>query len=137
MLCAIINLKPIFHCDAKPFALGPGIGLDPQRPNFAKVGDTNMLVSKNAKICVTPNAKHKICVIPNAKPKREPMEYRLHWVPKAKYSHWPCRFHVVYPFFFTRWVANANAVLSGLRALELIVIWTSYGLYSIWTIISF
>ena len=23
------NLKPIFHCDAKPIALGPGIGLDP------------------------------------------------------------------------------------------------------------
>ena len=28
-------LKPIFHCDAKPFALGPGVGLDPQRHNFA------------------------------------------------------------------------------------------------------
>ena len=26
-----------------------------------------MLVSKNAKICVTPNTKHKICVTPNAK----------------------------------------------------------------------
>ena len=24
------GLKPIFHCDAKPFALGPGVGLDPQ-----------------------------------------------------------------------------------------------------------
>ena len=40
-------LKPIFHCDAKPFALGRG------------VVDTNMLVSKNAKLCVTPNAKPK------------------------------------------------------------------------------
>ena len=29
------SLKPIFHCDAKPFALGPGIGLDTQRLNFA------------------------------------------------------------------------------------------------------
>ena len=23
------TLKPIFHCDAKPFALGPCVGLDP------------------------------------------------------------------------------------------------------------
>ena len=30
------------------------------------IGDTNMLVSKNAKFCITPNAKHKICVTPNA-----------------------------------------------------------------------
>ena len=30
-------LKPIFHCYAKPFALGPGVGLDPQRHNFALV----------------------------------------------------------------------------------------------------
>ena len=29
------NVEPIFHCDAKPFALGPGVGLDPQRHNFA------------------------------------------------------------------------------------------------------
>ena len=29
------NLKPIVHCDAKPFTLGPGVGSDPQRHNFA------------------------------------------------------------------------------------------------------
>ena len=28
-------LKPIFHCDTKPYALGCGVGLDPQRHNFA------------------------------------------------------------------------------------------------------
>ena len=28
-------IKPTFHCDAKTFALGPGVGLDPQRQNFA------------------------------------------------------------------------------------------------------
>ena len=28
------RFKPIFHWDAKPFALGPGVGLDPQRHNF-------------------------------------------------------------------------------------------------------
>ena len=45
-----------FHCDAKLFALGTGVGLDPQRHTFASPNakDTNMLVSKNAK---TPNLK--------------------------------------------------------------------------------
>ena len=28
------KLKPIFHCDAKPFALGPRVGLDPQLEIF-------------------------------------------------------------------------------------------------------
>ena len=41
------HVKPIFHCDAKPFALGTGVGLDPQRHTFASPNtkDTNMLVS--------------------------------------------------------------------------------------------
>ena len=40
------TLKPIFHCDAKPLALGPGVGLDPQRHTFASPNakNTNMLV---------------------------------------------------------------------------------------------
>ena len=29
------RLKPIFHCDAKPLALGPGVGLDPRHHTFA------------------------------------------------------------------------------------------------------
>ena len=32
---SLVKLKPIFHCDAKPFVLGPRVGLDPQRHNFA------------------------------------------------------------------------------------------------------
>ena len=31
----IKSLKPIFHCDAKPLVLGPGVGLDSQHQNFA------------------------------------------------------------------------------------------------------
>ena len=58
-----------------------------------------MLVSKNAQICVTPNAYFKICVTPNAKPQRESVEYRLRWVPNAKFSRWPCTFHVVCAHF--------------------------------------
>ena len=40
------------------------------------VGDTNILVSKNAKICITPNANAKICVTPNPNPQRQHVEYR-------------------------------------------------------------
>ena len=42
----LINLKPIFHCDAKLFALGTGICVDPQRHNFTSPNAkyTNMLV---------------------------------------------------------------------------------------------
>ena len=56
-------------------------------------------LSKNAKICVTPNAKHKICVTPNATPQRKPMEYRLRWVLNSNFSRWPCTFHVVCAHF--------------------------------------
>ena len=40
------GLKPIFHCNAKPLALGPGVGLDPRRHAFVSPNTkyTNMLV---------------------------------------------------------------------------------------------
>ena len=41
---------------------------------------TNMLVSKNVKICLTPHAKPKICVTPKANPCPNSVEYRLHRV---------------------------------------------------------
>ena len=50
-------------------------------PQFC-VAYTNMLVSKNAKICVT-----------NANPQRKSMEYRLHWVPNTIFSRWQCTLH--------------------------------------------
>ena len=59
------------------------------------VGNTNMLVSKNAKICVTPDTYFKICFTPNAKPQRESVEYRLPWALNAKFLRWACTFHVV------------------------------------------
>ena len=46
-----------------------------------------MLVSENAKICVSPDAKHRICVSPNAKPQHQPVEYRLRWVPGVGHVH--------------------------------------------------
>ena len=72
--------------------------------NLNFVGDTNMLVSKNAKIRLTPNAKHKTCVTPNAKPQRKEIEYKLLWVPNAKFSHWPCTFNLFWCRFYSLWV---------------------------------
>ena len=65
----------------------------PPTPQF-HIGDTNMLVSTNAKICVTPDAIPKICITPNTRPPEcQSVEYRLPWVPNAKFSRWPCTFN--------------------------------------------
>ena len=64
---------------------------------------TNMLVSKNAKICFTPDAKPKICITPDAKPRRKSVEYRLRWVPNAKFSRWQCTFHLFGVDFICVW----------------------------------
>ena len=43
-----------------------------------------MLVSENAKICVSPDAK----------PQSPPVEYRLRWVPGVGSLRWACTFHI-------------------------------------------
>ena len=78
----------------KTIHVGSSRWLRPPTPQF-RVGDTNMLVSKDAKMCVTPNANAKICVTPNSNPQREQVEYRWRWVPNVRGWRWPCRFHVV------------------------------------------
>ena len=78
----------------KVIRVGSSCWLRPPTPQF-RVEDTNMLVSKNAKICFTPNAKPKICVTPNVNPQRESVEYRLHWVSCRWGSCWACTFDVV------------------------------------------
>ena len=65
-------------------------------PTYNLVTYTNMLVSKNTKICVTPDAKHKICITPKAKPQRKSVEYRLRWVPNSNFLRWPSTFFGVY-----------------------------------------
>ena len=54
-----------------------------------------MLVSKNAKICVTLNENFKICVSLNAKPQRKSVEYKLRWVPNANFLRWPGHVHFI------------------------------------------
>ena len=82
------TIKPIFHCDTNFWA---GVGQYPPMPEF-RIGDTNMLVTENAKICINPNAKPKICISPKGKPKRKSVEYRWCWV----FWRWPCIFHVYF-----------------------------------------
>ena len=53
-----IALKPIFHCDAKPFALSPGIGLDPQLHNFA-LGIPTCWYLKTLKFALPPTGSVK------------------------------------------------------------------------------
>ena len=73
-----LTLKPIFHCDAKPFALGTFAS-----PN-AK--DGTLLVS-----LALDYANFSRHLMQN--PQRESVECRLRWVPNAKFLHWPCTFH--------------------------------------------
>ena len=56
----------------------------PPTPEF-RFGDTNILVSKNTKVCITPDAKPQICFTTNAKPKGKSVEYRLRWVRNANF----------------------------------------------------
>ena len=51
-------LKPIFHCDAKPFAVGPRIGLDPQRHNFM-LGIPTCWYLKTIKFALSPTPNLK------------------------------------------------------------------------------
>ena len=69
--------------NAKNTRVGPSCWAIPLTQQFC-IGNTNMLVSKNAKIWVTPNANAKICVTPNANPQRKQVEYRSYWVLKSK-----------------------------------------------------
>ena len=80
----------------KKSCVGPWHWLSPPTPLFC-VGDTNMLVSEKTlknKICILPTPKNKICVSPDAKPQRQPVEYRLRWVPGVGSLHWACTFHI-------------------------------------------
>ena len=98
-----IIIKPIFHCDAKPFALGTFASPNAKDSTFAlpDAKDTNMLVSfvsGDANFLRWPCTFHFLCVdfIRVGYPTRTPfpVEYRWRWVPNAKFLAWPCRFHV-------------------------------------------
>ena len=61
------SLKPIFHCDAKPLALGPGVGLDPQRHNFV-LGIPTCWYLKTRKFALPPTPNLKFAFPPTRNP---------------------------------------------------------------------
>ena len=61
------NFKPIFHCDAKPFMLGPGVGLDPQHHNFA-LGIPTCWFLKTLKFAFAPTQTLKFALPPTPTP---------------------------------------------------------------------
>ena len=63
---SILQNKAYIPLRRKQSCVGPWRWLSPPTPLFC-VADTNMLVSENAKICVSPDTKHKICVFPRLK----------------------------------------------------------------------
>ena len=60
-----INSKAYIPLRRENTRVGPSCWAIPPTREFC-VWDTNMLISKNAKICVTPNTNAKICDTPNA-----------------------------------------------------------------------
>ena len=58
-----IIIKPIFHCNAKPFVLGPGVGLDPKHHNFALPIPTCWYL-KTLKFALTPMRTLKFVLSP-------------------------------------------------------------------------
>ena len=95
-------LIPIFHCDAKPFALGPRVGLDPQRHNFA-------LGIPTLKFALPPtgtlNASSQWTIGCVGSPGVGARVGHVHFM--------------LFVTFHVRWVANANTVFSGIWALML------------------
>ena len=83
-LCKINYIKIFIPLQRETTCVGILRWSSPPTPHF-RVGDTNILVSKNAKMCVTPNAN----------PQCKQVEYRWRWVSNIRGWRWPCRFHVV------------------------------------------
>ena len=84
------------------FALGPCVGLDPQRQNFT-FGDTNMLVSKNTKICVIPDSNLKFALPPTQNPNASQWNIGRVGYPTPTFRLGHVDFMLFIPFF-SRWV---------------------------------
>ena len=65
------RVKPIFHCNAKPLALGLRVGLDPQRDNFKLGIPTCWYLKSLADPTRPPNANQQ-CPMPSNSALQEP-----------------------------------------------------------------
>ena len=109
--CSHCRLKPIFHCDAKPFALGPGVGLDPPMPQF-HIGYTNQYI-KTLKFALPPTPN--LNFVSHRKRTPNASQWNIGCVGSpgfgAGIGHLDfmllCSFHL-------RWLPNANPICSGI-----------------------
>ena len=106
--------KPIFHCDAKPFAFGPRVGLELQRHNFALEIPTCCYL-KMLKFALFPTPTPNVSrwnIGGVGCPTQDTGVGHVHFI-------FLCWFHL-------RWVANANRVSSGICAL---LLWIKFAFY--------
>ena len=78
------TVKPIFHCNAKPLALGRRVGLDPQR-NLLPLDIPTFWFPKS--LADPTQTLTDQC---------DPMEYRSRWVPSRWCSRLPCTIHFMF-----------------------------------------
>ena len=84
-----------------------------QLPNAKiRVGNTDMLVSKNANICVTPDGKTKMQKMQN--PKASQCNIGCVGSPKQNSCIGDVNFMLFILVFFSSWVPSANAVPSAI-----------------------
>ena len=96
------RLKPIFHCNAKPFALGPGIGLDTQCHNPALPIPTCWYL-KTRKFALPPTPNLKFALPPTPNPDASRWNIGCVVYQNAKFSRWQCTFHFFGVDFICVW----------------------------------
>ena len=78
------HLKPIFHCDAKPFALGPGVGLNPNATIVLGIPTYWYLKTLKLALPPTQNPNASQCNIGCVgSPTQNLCSFHLRWFPNA------------------------------------------------------
>ena len=101
------SLKPIFHCDAKPFPLGTGVGLATFLCYLMQKMPTCWY------LCI---GWRKFVASPNAKPPTRVSRIYVALGPKRKFLALAMYISFFVCGFPSRWVANSNPISSGIWA---------------------
>ena len=109
-------LKPIFHCDAKPLALGPLVWLDPKCDDFALPIPTCWYL-KMLKFALPLTPTLKFALPPTRNPNTSQWNIGCVGSPMQNFCVGHVHFMLFIPFC-SHWVPNANTVLSGIWALH-------------------
>ena len=96
----VYRLNTYIPLQREILVLGPRVGLDPHRENFAFGIPTCWYLKPSHTQRKSPNTRRKL-LRTQRESQRKPVEYRLHWVP----SIGACTFPVFCVDFISRWVA--------------------------------